>query len=163
MPRVIQSKIRHRALELYLEGNTAPDIVTTLKGEYEGLNIQPPTIHHWASMGDWKLKRGDAEAVAIATVVETHAEKITRMKEQTLSDYENLRGKAANDLDGVDFTTAPDAAKALDMALRGQREVLEEMIQADFMQKVVNIIMEEVSDAKIKANIGAKLRKLMNG
>mgnify|MGYP003656192952 CR=1 FL=1 len=162
MPRVIQSKIRHRALALYLEGNTAPDIVNILKREHEGLSLEPPTIYHWADMGKWKEMRGDSEVTAVAAVVESHTEKLTRMKEQSLTDYENLRAKASNDLDMLDFATAPDAAKALDVALKGQREMMEDMIHADFMQKVIDIIMEEVKDPKIRAAIGIKMRSLIN-
>ena len=163
MPKTLPIAIRTRALELYLDGLNGKEIVKILKLENVGLAMEPSTVYHWADMGDWKSKRSEVENVAVATIIENKAEALMRIKEEHLDDYEKLRKKASRQMESLDFDDAAATAKAIDMSIRGQREVMTEMVNESFMQNVVEIIIEEVSDPAVKARIGERLRRLANG
>jgi hypothetical protein len=163
LPKTLPIAIRTRALELYLDGLNGKEIVKILKLENVGLAMEPSTVYHWADMGDWKSKRSEVENVAVATIIENKAEALMRIKEEHLDDYEKLRKKASRQMESLDFDDAAATAKAIDMSIRGQREVMTEMVNESFMQSVVEIIVEEVSDPAVKARIGERLRRLANG
>ena len=163
MPKTLPIAIRTRALELFLDGMNGKEIIKQLKLENVGLAIEASTIYHWADMGDWKAKRDEVEETAVATIMEDKAEAIVRIKNEHLEDYEKLRKKASRQMESLDFDDAAATAKAIDMSIRGQREVMTEMVNESFMQSVVEIIMEEVTDPAVRAAIGNRLRGLMSG
>ena len=162
LPKTLPIAIRTRALELFLDGLNGKEIVKILKLENVGLAMESSTIYHWADMGQWKNKRAEIENTAIATIVEDRTVALTRIKEEHLDDYEKLRKKVGRQMENLDFDDAAAAAKVLDMSIRGQREVMTEMVNESFMQAVVEIILEEVTDPAVKSAIGKRLRGLAN-
>ena len=54
-----------------------------------------------------------------------------------------------------------DAVKALDIGIQGERQVAEGLINVQFIQDVVNILVEEIEDPDLIKKIAAKLKVLM--
>ena len=75
--------------------------------------------------------------------------------------YEAVRKKAAGELDLLTFERAFDAVKALDIGIQGERQVAEGLINVQFIQDVVNILVEEIEDQELIKKIAAKLKVLM--
>ena len=75
--------------------------------------------------------------------------------------YEAVRKKAAGELDLLTFERAFDAVKAMDIGIQGERQVAEGLIKVQFIQDVVNILVEEIEDQDLMAKIVAKLKIIM--
>ena len=71
-----------------------------------------------------------------------------------------MRHKAGHELDGLVFDRAADAAKILDLSIQGERKVMEGMINLQFIQDVLSVILEEVEDKELIDRIAMKLRTL---
>ena len=72
-----------------------------------------------------------------------------------------MRHKAGAALGVLQFDRAYDAAKVLDMSIQGERKVMEGMINLQFVQSVLNILVEEVSDQDTIQRIAGKLKSLV--
>ena len=72
-----------------------------------------------------------------------------------------VANKAFSELNGLQFDKALDAVKAIDVGIKGQREVLSGMINLQFVQDVLGIIIEEVADQDTLNKIAVKLKTLV--
>ena len=59
------------------------------------------------------------------------------------------------------FDRAFDAVKALDIGIQGERKVMEGMINLQFIQDVLNVLVEEIEDEQIINNVASKLKLLV--
>ena len=59
------------------------------------------------------------------------------------------------------FDRAFEAVKALDIGIQGERKVMEGMINLQFIQDVLNILVEEIEDEQIIHSIASKLKLLV--
>ena len=62
----------------------------------------------------------------------------------------------------MQFDRAFDAAKVLDMSIQGERKVMEGMINLQFVQSVLGILVEEVSDTDLIQRIAGRLKSLVS-
>ena len=75
--------------------------------------------------------------------------------------YKSIRDKAGSELQLLNFERAFDAVKALDVGIQGERQVAEGLINIQFVQDVVNILVDEIEDPELIKKIAAKLKVLM--
>ena len=59
------------------------------------------------------------------------------------------------------FDRASDAAKALDLGIRGERIVMEGLINLQFVQDVLNVLIEEIPDQDIIKKIAVRLKAIV--
>ena len=59
------------------------------------------------------------------------------------------------------FDKAFDAAKALDMGIKGERQIMEGMINLQFVQNVLSVLVEEISDEALLRTLAQRLRSLI--
>ena len=83
------------------------------------------------------------------------------MQEEHQEMYKSVRAKAGSELQLLNFERAFDAVKALDIGIQGERQVAEGLINVQFIQDVVNILVEEIEDPDLIKKIAAKLKVLM--
>ena len=159
MPKVIPEEIRLKAMELFMEGQTVPSISSTLATEFD-VEVKVPTIYAWAKQYRWKEDKIEARTAAVATIKETETQRYARIQEEHLNDYGKLRHKASTELDGHMFDRPFDAAKALDIGIKGERVVIEGMINLQFVQDIMSVLVEEINDADVLQRIAFKLKSL---
>ena len=75
--------------------------------------------------------------------------------------YESMRHKAGHELEHLNFDKAFDAAKALDMSMKGEREVIKGMINLQFVQNVLSVLVEEINDEATLKKIAGRLKGLI--
>ena len=160
MPKVIPDEIRMKAMELFLQGNTVPTISAELANEFD-IEVKIPTIYAWAKQCKWKEDKIEARTAAVATLKETETQRYARIQEEHLNDYGKLRHKASSELDGHMFDRPFDAAKALDMGIKGERIVIEGMINLQFVQDILGVLVEEINDSDVLQRIAFKLKSLI--
>ena len=65
-------------------------------------------------------------------------------------------------MDGLHFDRAFDAVKAAAIGIEGERQVIEGLINLQFVQDVIQILIDEIDDAEVMQRIAAKLRLLVS-
>ena len=83
------------------------------------------------------------------------------MQDEHQALYKSIRDKAGSELQLLDFERAFDAVKALDIGIQGERQVAEGLINIQFIQDVVNILVDEIEDVELIKRIATKLKVLM--
>ena len=156
----IQDKVKTKAMEHFLEGKPAKDIADLVTKQFNVV-VKPSTIYAWANQFKWGETRAVSRANAVEQVKETETQRFSRLQEEHLSTYENLRRKASSELNVQTFDRAFDAAKALDLGIKGERQVMEGLISLQFIQDVMGVLVDEVKDADTLNRIALKLKTLV--
>ena len=160
MPKVIPTNIKLEAMKLFLEGNkTAKEIakeVSTTEVE-----VKPVTIYAWNKQFDWESQRNVARTENQEKLVETEGQRFSRLQKEQLESYTSLASKAYKELDGLHFDRAFDAVKAVDIGIKGQRDVMSGLINLQFVQEVLGILVEEIQDQDTLNKIALKLKALV--
>ena len=162
MPKLIPQEVQMKAMDLYLEGNlSAANIARKVSTDFN-VSVKPPTIYAWAKRFNWNDKRDEARTAAMDVVQESEKNRFTRIQEEQLLNYESMRHKATHELDGLVFDRAIDAVRAADLSIQGERKIMEGMMNLTFVQEVLTIILEEVSDQGTIDRIATRFRRLVS-
>ena len=159
MPKQIPDNIKLKATELFLQGDkTAKQIAEEVSTDDHA--VAPPTIYMWAKKDKW----GEQKAVAIADtqrdLAESEGQRFARLQSEQLDTYTELANKAGREIKGLTFDRPLDAARAADIGIKGQREVLQGMINMEFVQDIMTVLIEEITDQDILQKIGVKLKTI---
>tara|TARA_Y100000310_G_C20618876_1_gene782167 strand:- start:1142 stop:1639 length:498 start_codon:yes stop_codon:yes gene_type:complete len=160
MPKRIPHEVRNKAMQLYLEGRAAKDIASVITKD-SNVTVKPSTIYAWANQYNWGATRTVARADAVIQIKETETQRYARLQEEHLNTYEGLRKKAASELQAHMFDRPFDAARALDLGIKGERTVMEGMINLQFIQDVMSVLLDEIQDQDILSRIAIKLKTLV--
>jgi|DEB0MinimDraft_3_1074331.scaffolds.fasta_scaffold00389_17 transposase len=161
MPKIIPNEAKTRALELYLENvYSAREIADTLTTEFM-VDISNQTVYSWIKRYKWDEQLEKAKVKAIEKAAETESERLARLQKEHLDVYENIRRKAYSELNVLTFDRAIDAVKAATMGIQGERQVLEGLINLQFVQDVIQVLIDEIDDADLMKRIAAKLKLLV--
>ena len=160
MPKVISQDVRLKAMELFIQGEKANKISKELEEQF-GVVVKPPTIYSWAKKMNWKAKRTEIQTDAVEKMSESETQRYGRLQKEHLNIYEEMRHKAHHDLDSMYFDRAVDAARVVDLSITGERKVMEGMINLQFIQDVLSVLVDEVKDEETINRIAVKLRTLV--
>jgi len=161
MPKKFSRTIKDRAFKLYLADEySVPEIAQQVSAEHRTV-VNAQTIYAWIRTDDWKVKKAETLSKAVEKVQENESTKLARMQEEHQELYKGIRDKAGVELNSLTFERAFDAVKALDIGIQGERQVAEGLINVQFIQDVVNILVEEIEDPDLIKKIAAKLKVLM--
>ena len=161
MPKKFSRQLRDRAFRLYLDDTySAREIAEQVSQEFREV-VTTPTIYSWIRTLDWDTKKKETQAKAMEKMQENESTKLARMQEEHQDMYKTVRDKAGVELNSLTFDRAFDAVKALDVGIQGERQVAEGLINIQFIQDVVNILVDEIEDPDLVKRIAAKLKVLM--
>jgi len=160
MPKVYDQEIKLRAMKLWVEGISGPKIVDQINVEFSS-DVKVPTLYVWAKQYNWNEQKNLARTEAMEKIKESEGQRFARVQTEHLTEYEGMRHKAGAALGVLQFDRAFDAAKVLDLSIQGERKVMEGMINLQFVQSVLNILVEEVSDQVVIQRIATKLKSLV--
>ena len=161
MPKRFPEKVKLGAMELYLEGNRSAKNIAQIVSKQYDVDVTASTIYAWARALNWNETKTIAKVDAIAEVQEKESNRFARLQDEHLDTYENLRHKAEHELSGLNFTRAFDAAKAMDIGIQGERKVMEGLINLQFVQDILSVLVEEVSDQDALKRISLRLKGLV--
>ena len=161
MPKKLPKAVKDRAFKLYLADEySAKDIAQQVSAEHQVV-VSEQTIYAWVRQDDWKTKKAETQAKAMEKVQESESNKLAKMQDEHQALYKGIRDKAGSELQLLNFERAFVAVKALDIGIQGERQVAEGLIKIQFIQDVVNILVEEIEDPELIKKIAAKLKVLM--
>ena len=142
------------------ESEPEGEVVAEEEVSTEEHKVAPPTIYMWAKRDKW----GEQKAVAIAdtqrNLAESEGQRFARLQAEQLDAYTQIANKAGNEIQGLTFDRPLDAARAADIGIKGQREVLQGMINMEFVQDIMTVLIEEVTDQDTLQRIGVKLKAI---
>ena len=75
--------------------------------------------------------------------------------------YEKMRKKAESELELLDFERAFEAVKAMDIGIQGERKTMEGMVNLQFVQDVLSVLVEEITDPDVITKVANRLRRLV--
>ena len=156
MPKKFPRAVKERAFKLYLADDySAREIAQQISAEHKTV-VNEQTIYAWIKQDDWKLKRAETKVRAVEKVQENESTKLAKMQDEHQELYKSIRDKAGSELQLLNFERAFDAVKALDVGIQGERQVAEGLINIQFVQDVVNILVDEIEDPELIKKIAAK-------
>ena len=161
MPKQFPLEVKDRALSLYLEGDISAREIAEILWEEHEIEVKPPTIYAWAREGEWGIQQGEVRTQALESIRESEGQRFARVQREHLDNYESLRHKAENALDHLVFDKAFDAAKVLDLSIKGERQVIDGMINLQFVQNVLSVLVDEINDEDVLRRIAGRLKSLI--
>lgn len=159
MANTYSRETKIKALELYLEGDKSASKISKQLKEELGVDVPTPTIYTWIREEDWDKKLEKIEYDSRLQVENNQLETRTKLAEEHLEQYRDIRERAKEDLDLLEFNNAEGAIRAIDTAIKGERDIQAGIISAQFVAAVLRIIIEEVKDKDLRDRIGIKLRE----
>ena len=161
MPKRFPEKVRLSAMEMYLKGDQpAKDIAETISKTHN-VDVTPSTIYSWARSLDWKNTKVEARTEAVTAVQERESTRFARLQDEHLDTYERIRHQAEHELGSLNYTRAFDAAKAVDLGIQGERKVMEGLINLQFVQDILGVLVEQITDQAILKRISLRMKGLM--
>ena len=160
MPKRFPESVKLAAMELFVAGDkTAKEIARIISKD--GAEVKPVTIYAWAKQYSWGEQKDVARSDNQQKIAESEGQKFARLQHEQLERYTSLSNKAFRESDGLQFDKAFDAVKAVDIAIKGQRDVLSGLINLQFVQDVLGVLVEEISDQDILNRLAVKLKTLV--
>jgi|TARA_R110001592_G_scaffold73666_1_gene224579 hypothetical protein len=161
MNRKYSQNVKDFAAKTYIHDDVIiPKIKEDILAKFE-VDVPEDTLYQWSKEQGWKDLKSKAIARSRDKMVELEASHRRLDSEAHLEQYKKITSKASDALDVLQFDRASDAAKAVDMAIKGERLILEGLIARKFIQGIVSIIMEEVSDKEIRQRLGTRLQDFL--
>ena len=161
MNRKYSQNVKDFAAKTYIHDDVIiPKIKEDILAKFE-VDVPEDTLYQWSKEQGWKDLKSKAIARSRDKMVELEASHRRLDSEAHLDQYKKITSKASDALDVLQFDRASDAAKAVDMAIKGERLILEGLIARKFIQGIVSIIMEEVSDKEIRQRLGTRLQDFL--
>jgi|TARA_R110000787_G_scaffold79140_1_gene173049 hypothetical protein len=139
---------------------SAKEISKAVSDEF-WISVQPVTIYSWAKKYDWDDAKKVVKTTALAKATESEAGRLLRTTQDHLKLYSKIREKANNGLDSIPFDSAIDAVKAAKIGADGEIEILKSMMQMEFVQQVMEILVDEIQDSQTLSVVGNKLMALV--
>ena len=160
MPKRFPESMKNNAMKLFLKGDKTAKEIAELVSK-DGMEVKPVTIYSWAKQYKWGDTRSGARAEAVEQIKESETQRYSRLQNEHLDTYEELRKKASSELKAHMFDKPFEAARALDIGIKGERSVLEGMINLQFIQDVMSVLVEEITDADVLNRVAFKLKTLV--
>tara|TARA_R100001082_G_scaffold30922_1_gene15553 strand:- start:1524 stop:2027 length:504 start_codon:yes stop_codon:yes gene_type:complete len=160
MGKAIPQTIKDHAMSLFIKGDmTAREIAEIVSTKEH--NVKPVTIYAWAKRGNWSERSAVERSDQQQKIIKNDGQRFARIQERQLNSYTKLAEKAEISLDSMEFERPFEAARAMDMGIKGQREVMQGMVNLQFVQDVLAVIIEEVNDSEMLNRISIKFKSLI--
>tara|TARA_R110002110_G_scaffold9335_4_gene46082 strand:+ start:216 stop:716 length:501 start_codon:yes stop_codon:yes gene_type:complete len=159
MPKQFPDSIKLKAMELFLEGELTAKQIAEVVSTQEHV-VSPPTIYMWARKEKWGEQKIQEYVDNQTDVARKKARDYSEIQEDQMNQYTDLATKANAEIKGLTFDRALDATRAADIAIKGQREVMQGMINMNFVNDIMAVLIDEVNDADTLQRIAAKLKSV---
>tara|TARA_R110000824_G_scaffold88088_2_gene216703 strand:- start:516 stop:1016 length:501 start_codon:yes stop_codon:yes gene_type:complete len=159
MPKQFPDSIKLKAMELFLEGELTAKKIAEVVSTQEHV-VSPPTIYMWARKEKWGEQKIQEYVDNQTDVARKKARDYSEIQEDQMNQYTDLATKANAEIKGLTFDRALDATRAADIAIKGQREVMQGMINMNFVNDIMAVLIDEVNDADTLQRIAAKLKSV---
>ena len=152
---------RKRALTLYLEGNNSfPKMAEILSDEF-GRDVSVNSLYAWKRKYDWEDIKAKQQIVVVQKLAEMDEDEIVADQKRQLDSYKYLSDKGRSALETLQFGDAMEATRAMDIGIQGERKVRGGLINLEFVQECMSIILNHIDDETILKNLAGDFRKIL--
>ena len=152
---------RKIALVLYLEGNNSfPKMAEILSDEF-GRDVSVNSLYAWKRKYDWEDIKAKQQIVVVQKLAEMDEDEIVADQKRQLDSYKYLSDKGRSALETLQFGDAMEATRAMDIGIQGERKVRGGLINLEFVQECMSIILNHIDDETILKNLAGDFRKLL--
>ncbi len=157
--------IRLRAIELYLELHSVPKVHEKICKEYlpvlgeEGLPKEI-TVRKWIENNELPEVVKNMEVEVISRTRSREIEEQVAKKERDEAILNRIIEKASTELDEMEYTSAMEATKAVDMAISSSRKISNQTINLQFITDVLDAIKVTITDEDMRRKLGIELRQI---
>jgi len=152
---------RKRALELYLEGSKSfPKMAEILSDEF-GRDVSVNALYSWKRKYDWEDLKARQQIVVVQKLAEIDENEIVADQKRQLDSYKYLSDKSRSALETLQFGDAMEATRAMDIGIQGERKVRGGLINLEFVQECMSIILNHIDDEVILKSLAGDFRKLL--
>ena len=145
------------AKQMYLEGCSFNSIAKKIGGK-----CSATLVKHWSDRDGWKDTRLKIIETTSNSIVENAEENlISRVKQQGEA-YKKMVEKGLNALkdETVTVDRVSEIVALIDVGIKGERQISSGLVSWKYIEEVVKIICEEVTDDETKRRIAKKLQRL---
>lgn len=147
--------IRVEAKRLYVNGEPLSVIATKL-------GVPNNTMMYWRKVDKWVAERDARTILPTVLPSERTFTEIISQKQDAIDLYTKLIIKAKEGIDDENlmWRDKKQAADALVAGVKGLAEIFERNVNMVFLQEVLQIIIDEISDETLRQRIGGRLISL---
>ena len=161
MPRIISPEVRLEAMGLYVSGDhSAKEITEKLSDKFD-VAVTVSTIYSWSKKFNWDEKRLELQTQGTTAVMESESQRFARLQTEHLDLYEKIRHRAEDDFGILHFDDAGAAARTIDMSVQGERETMKGLINIQFVQDILNVLVEEIDDPALIGRISGRFQGII--
>ena len=160
MPKRFPESMKNNAMKLFLKGDKTAKEIAELVSK-AGMEVKPVTIYAWAKKDRWGEQKDVARTNEQQKLVETEGQRFARLQQEQLTNYTEVAEKAQRELKGLTFDRAEAAVRAIDIGIRGQRDVLNGLINLQFVQDVLGVLVSKIDDQTLLDEIAIELKTLI--
>ena len=150
-----------KAFQLFTSGKNLTQIHKEVCKEFGPNVVKYSTIRGWSISNSWKDRRSGAFLEAHTEIAILEKDQILKEHREHLEAYQKVRQKGDEALDRVTIISASDAIKAVDVGVRGERFVRSSLINLQFAQALLTVILECVTDQETLNRIQNGIRKVV--
>jgi len=162
--RILPDNVKEKTRKLFLAGYPLDEVAKMVNQECN-TDYEQAVYRRMVYRYGWHLERDRLDFNALATINKgNNVPDITQRTDDHVKSYQQLTEKAKDQLfdpeHGLPFVTAGEATRALDIGIRGERQIMGGLISIRLVEDVIAIIDETIKDSDVKKIVGAKLKVL---
>ena len=156
-------KVVEFARELWLSGVPNEDIAVKVNEKFSGGRANSKLISGWSDKHNWRKTAVVLEEKALQKTTDKLAEILSNQDIEHLLSYKLLeqKGKAALEGDEVKVRTAGEALDLVDKGIKGQRTIVSNALQMEFVMDVAKVIKEEITDLVLVNRVAQRLAEVV--
>lgn len=151
-----------KAFAMYMQGMTGSKIAQELVTEDEQL-IPAVTIYAWIRLEKWEEQRDASQNTVLAEIRNKAAIDIGETTGRHLKNYQDIQKVGTEYIkNNPDFDATIDAVRATDIGIKGERQVMSGYLSQAFLDSLLQILQEEITDDAVLERIAKRFSHLGN-
>ena len=110
---------------------------------------------------DWEDLKARQQIVVVQKLAEMDENEIVADQKRQLDSYKYLSDKGRSALETLQFGDAMEDTRAMDIGIQGERKVRGGLINLEFVQECMSIILNHIDDVTTLKNLAGDFRKIL--
>lgn len=152
-------EMKEMARSMYISGKEIKEILREIRLKTQR-PIKTETIMGWAQRGNWTELRDEARQRALAKVIDEISSEKAGLTTAQINAYRKMWARGLSEIEAQTIFGGLDAAKMVDLGIKGERQIQMGVISVNFVNKLMQILLEEIADETILRKVGLRLKSL---
>ena len=149
--------IKQQAFKWYMESGNLSEVARRVRKIVADGKCSAATIKLWVRKGGWKELRNEAQALATTEIAKEGLQSFLEIEREQLDTYREVT-KAGKGAIAAPIRSGESAARVIDIGIRGERGIMMSGLALEFINRVAQVIREEVIDEELRLRIYSRLK-----